>query len=167
MPKPRLMFENDSRHTLIYMYEPPIQKEEHEAAVDELLGTPVEALVYNLGYGNAFLHGTEIGDRWGPETRATEPFRPAAGPRWEHITFQRAYRNARKLIDEGNDPLHIICERARAKGLLVYPSLQVQADLGAEISIGAGGGVGSDFPAWALADFMRPEVLDQRFALLD
>ena len=63
MAKPRLMFENDSRHTLIYMYEPPIQKEEHEAAVDELLGTPVEALVYNLGYGNAFLHGTEIGDR--------------------------------------------------------------------------------------------------------
>ena len=85
MAKPRLMFENDSRHTLIYMYEPPIQKEEHEAAVDELLGTPVEALVYNLGYGNAFLHGTEIGDRWGPETRATEPFRPTAGPRWEHM----------------------------------------------------------------------------------
>ena len=167
MAKPRLMFENDSRHTLIYMYEPPIQKEEHEAAIDELLGTPVEALLYNLGYGNAFLHGTAIGDRWGPEIRATEPFRPGGGPRWEHIAFQRAYRNARKLIDEGNDPLHIICERARAKDLLVYPSLQVQADLGAEISIGAGGEVDADFPGQALADFMRPEVLDQRFALIE
>ena len=24
MPKPRLMFENDSRHTLLYMCEPPV-----------------------------------------------------------------------------------------------------------------------------------------------
>ena len=49
MPQPRIMFENDSRHTLIYMYEPPIQREEYEGAVDEVLGTPVEALVFNLG----------------------------------------------------------------------------------------------------------------------
>ena len=39
---PRIMFYHDGRHPLIYMYEPPIQKEEYEAGVDELVGTPVE-----------------------------------------------------------------------------------------------------------------------------
>ena len=167
MPKPRMMFENDSRHTLIYMYEPPIQQEEHEAAVDELLGTPMEALVFNLGYGNAFLHATNVGDRWGPDAAATEPFRPDRGRQWEHIVFQRAYRNAKKLIDEGNDPLRIICDRARANGLLVYPSLQVQASGDQHLSIGAGGDVLPNFPGFAGADFKHKEVRDQRFALIE
>ena len=87
MPRPRLMFENDSRHTLIYMYEPPIAVEEYESAVDEVLGTTVEALLFNLGYGNGFLHATEVGERWGPEAFATEPFRPNGGDQWEHVVF--------------------------------------------------------------------------------
>ena len=49
MAKPRIMFDHDGRHPLIYMYEPPIRKEELEAAVDELAGTPVEALMLTLG----------------------------------------------------------------------------------------------------------------------
>ena len=166
MARPRLMFENDSRHTLIYMYEPPIQIEEHEAAVDELLGTPIEALVYNLGYGNAFLHGTEVADRWGPDAAATEVFRPGGGRQWEHITFQRASRNLDKLLAEGNDPLRIVCDRASAKGLLVYPSLQVQAALDERLSIGARRDVDPAFPGAALADFALPEVRDLRFALI-
>ena len=44
MPKPRIMFYHDGRHPLIYMYEPPMQKEEYEAAVDELVGTPGGAM---------------------------------------------------------------------------------------------------------------------------
>ena len=40
--KPRIMFYHDGRHPLIYMYEPPIQKEEFAAAVDELVGTPID-----------------------------------------------------------------------------------------------------------------------------
>ncbi len=167
MAKPRIMFENDSRHTLIYMYEPPIQREEHEAAIDELLGTPVEALVYNLGYGNAFLHGTKVGDRWGPDASATGVFRPGGGNQWEHIVFQRAYRNAAKLINEGNDPLRIVCERARAKDLLIYPSLQVQADLGQPLSMGARGSIDPGFAGKSLADFALEQVRDQRLALIE
>ena len=44
--KPRIMFYNDCRHPAIYMYEPPMQKEQFEAAVDEVLGTPVDTLVF-------------------------------------------------------------------------------------------------------------------------
>ena len=36
MKKPRIMFYHDGRHPLLYMYEPTMQKEECEAAVDEL-----------------------------------------------------------------------------------------------------------------------------------
>ena len=169
MPKPRMMFENDSRHTLIYMYEQPIQKEEQESAVDELLGTPIEALVFNMGYGNAFLHGTNVGDRWGPDAKATEPFRPGGGRLWEHgySVFYRAYRNAKKLIDEGNDPLRIICDRAHAKGLLVYPSLQVQAGVDQHLTIGARGDLDPSLPGINGADFKHQEVRDQRFALIE
>ena len=53
--------------------------------------------------------------------------------------------------------LHIACDRARAKGLLIYPSLQVQADLGEDLRIGD----------TELADFVRPEVREMRFALIE
>ena len=152
-----LMFENDSRHTLLYMCEPPVAQEGCEAAVDELLGTPIGALVFNLGFGNAFLHDTQVADHWGPETAATAQFRPEDDHHWDHLVFQRAYRNAQQLIAEGRDLLHIVCDRAQAKGLLIYPSLQVQADLGEGLRIGD----------TQLADFARPEVREMRFALIE
>jgi hypothetical protein len=42
---PRIMFYHDGRHPLMYMYEPAMEKEELESAVDELVGTPVDALM--------------------------------------------------------------------------------------------------------------------------
>ncbi len=167
MPQPRIMFENDSRHTLIYMYEPPIAVEDHRQAVDELLGTPVEALLFNLGYGNAFLHGTESGDRWGPDAFATQPFRPGGGRQWEHVVFMRAYRNAAQLIAEGNDPLRLVCERAHEHGLLLYPSLQANAALPEkELTIGAGAGP-DGFSGAELGDYRHAEVRARRLALIE
>ncbi len=55
MAQPRIIFDHDGRHPLIYMYEPPMQKEELEAGVDELLGTPVEALSLTLGDAQSLL----------------------------------------------------------------------------------------------------------------
>ena len=54
--KPKIMFYHDGRHPLIYMYEPPMQKEELQAAVDELLGTPVDAIMFTMGDGRTVLH---------------------------------------------------------------------------------------------------------------
>ena len=64
MPQPRIMFYHDGRHPLIYMYEPPMQKEEYEAAVDELVGTPVDTLMFCLGDGRTVLHDTKVGELW-------------------------------------------------------------------------------------------------------
>ncbi len=63
--QPRMLFYHDGRHPLIYMYEPPIEKEQYEAAVDELAGTPVEAIMFCLGDGRTVLHDTKVGELWG------------------------------------------------------------------------------------------------------
>ncbi|MYA79883.1 MAG: hypothetical protein F4X39_05070, partial [Acidobacteriia bacterium] len=113
--KPNLLFYHDGRHPLIYMYEPPMQKEQYEAAVDELAGTPIEALMFCLGDGRTVLHDTKVGELWGHNV-----------DQWPHLIFRRAHQNAKHLIDSGNDPLRVVCDRAHEKGLLFYPTLLVQ-----------------------------------------
>lgn len=171
MPEPRMMFYHDGRHPLIYMYEPPIQKEEYEAGVDELLGTPIDALMFCLGDGRTVLHDTRAGELWGHNVK-----------KWPHLIFRRAHQNARHLIRTGNDPLRIICDRAHAKGLLIYPTLLVQQGSGkrgedvrcsefrfenTHLEIGARGDLDDDFPGLNCLDFKHPEVREERFALIE
>ena len=172
--KPRMMFYTDGRHPLMYMYEPPMQKEEMEAIVDELVGTPVEALMFCLGDGRTMLHDTKVGELWGHSVE-----------RWDHIIFRRAYQNARCLIDEGNDPLRVVCDRAHEKGMLVYPTLLVQLESGVRggggydvrssdfrldnkhLDIGGSGTVDPSFPGLNCADFKHREVREERFAIVE
>ncbi len=171
MQKPRMMFYHDGRHPLIYMYEPPMQKEEYEAAVDELVGTPVEALMFCLGDGRTVLHDTKVGELWGHNVE-----------KWPHLIFRRAHQNAKQLIQEGHDPLRIICDRAHAKGLLVYPTLLVQQGRGergqdvrcsdfrfnnAHLEIGAHGDLDANFPGLTCLDFKHEAVREERFALIE
>jgi hypothetical protein len=169
--KPRMMFYHDGRHPLIYMYEPPIQKEEYEAGVDELIGTPVQALMFCLGDGRTVLHDTKVGELWGHNVQ-----------KWPQLIFRRAHQNAKVLIEGGNDPLRVICDRAHAKGMLIYPVLLVQQGTGLrgqdvrgsdfrfnnpQLEIGAKG-VDPSFPQAALhcLDFKHREVQEDRFALI-
>ena len=174
MSKPRIMYYTDARHPLVYMYEPPMRKEEFESSIDELVGTPVEAVMFCLGDGRTMQHDTKVGELWGHNV-----------DRWSHIIFKRAYDNVKALIDEGHDPLRIACERAHAKGLLLYPTLLVQLESGVRggpgydvrssdfrldnkhLEIGAGGDLGQDFPGANCADFKHQEVRDERFALIE
>ena len=168
--QPRFMFYHDGRHPLIYMYEPPMQKEEFEAGIDELVGTPVDAIMFCLGDGRTVLHDTKVGELWGHNVH-----------KWPHIVFRRAHQNARALIAEGYDPLQIICDRAHAKNLLLYPTLLVQqgrrgrsedvrcSDFRFEnthLEIGAAGDLSDDFGGLTQLDFKHQEVRDERFALI-
>jgi hypothetical protein len=170
--RPRIMFYHDGRHPLIYMYEPPMQKEEYESAVDELAGTPVQAIMFGLGDGRTVLHDTKVGELWGHRVK-----------KWPHAIFRRAHQNARMLIDAGHDPLRVVCDRAHAKGMLLYPTLLMQMGSGSEedvrtsnfrlrnrhLEIGARGGIDPSFPKGALqlADYKLPEVRRERFALIE
>jgi len=168
--KPSIFFYHDGRHPLIYMYEPPMQKEEYEAAIDELAGTPVEAILFALGDGRTVLHDTKIGELWGHNNT-----------QWTHIIFRRAFQNAVHLIRSGHDPLRVVCERAHAKGMVVYPTLLVNQGTGVRgkdmrtslfrldnphLEIGADGGLPNDFPAPKNLDFKHKEVRDERMALI-
>ena len=125
MAKPRIMFYHDGRHPLIYMYEPPMHKQQYEQAVDELAGTPVEALMFCLGDGRTMLHDTKVGELWGHNV-----------DEWRHIVFHRAHRNAVHLIKQGHDPLRIVADRAHEKGMLFYPTLLVQQPIGERGQVG-------------------------------
>ena len=78
--KPRIMFFHDSRHPLMYMYEPPIQKQEVEAAVDELVETSVEVLNFCLADGRTVFHDTRVGEVFRPPRLQVAPRGFPAGP---------------------------------------------------------------------------------------
>ena len=167
----RVMFYHDSRHPLVYMYEPPMQKEELESAVYELIGTPVEAIMFGLGDGRTVFHNTQVGEVWG---------RPVK--KWPHLIFRRAHQNVEALLAAGHDPLRLVVERAHEKGLLLYPTLLVnqgrrgtrQEDVRSSdfrwenihLEIGAGGDLEPDFPGSTCLDFRHQEVREERFALI-
>jgi hypothetical protein len=170
--KPRIMFYHDGRHPLVYMYEPPMTKEEYEAPVDEIAGTPVDALLFEIGSG-VMLYDTKVGELWGHNVKG-----------WPALVFRRAHQNAKMLIEAGYDPLRVICDRAHLKGILFYPSLIVQTGGGPgpregnmrrsnfsfdnrHLEIGAGGGVDPKFPGLTLFDFKHPAVRQERFKLIE
>lgn len=171
MSLPQIMFFHDSRHPLIYMYEPPMQREEYEAGVDELLGTPVGGLMFCLGDGRTVLHDTKVGELWGHNRT-----------KWSHVIFRRAHQNARDLIRKGHDPLRIIADRARETGMGLFPTLLVQQGRGdwdtdvrcsdfrfdnPHLEIGAHGDIDPDWKGFTCLDFMHQEVRDERFALVE
>ena len=177
MAKPRIMFDHDGRHPLIYMYEPPIRREELEAAVDELVGTPVEALMLTLGDIRSLLYDSEAGELWGRDVE-----------KWPHLIWRRANQNFASLIVEGNDPLRVLCERAHAKGMQLYATLLAQQgprermlksweeeDFSADdwqfrlhpLDVGSKGGVKSDWPGYRCPDFAHPEVRARTLAVVE
>ena len=170
MSNPSIMFYHDGRHPLIYMYEPPMQKAEYEAAVDELVGTSVEALMFCMGDGRTVLHDTQVGELWGDNV-----------DKWDHIIFRRAHQNAKALIDSGNDPLKIVCERAHEKGMKVYPTLLMAQKTGnrendnrgsdwrfnnTHLEIGAAADIDESFAGYRNLDFKHKEVREERIALM-
>jgi hypothetical protein len=174
MANPKLMFYTDARHPLTYMYEPPMYKEEFESTVDELVGTPVEALMFCLGDGRTMQHDTKVGEIWGHNVEM-----------WEHHIFKRAYDNVESLMNTGLDPLSIACNRAREKNILFYPTLLLQLESGVRggpgydvrssdfrlnnkrFDIGANGDLESGFPGNNCADFKHLEVRNERLSIVN
>ena len=164
------MFYHDGRHPHIYRYEPPMQKEEYAACIDELAGTPIEAVMFCLGEGRTMLHDTKAGELLGHNVDS-----------WDHLIFRRAHQNAKHLIDEGHDPLRIVCDRAHEKGILLYPTLIMNAGgpnsvpvrcsnfrkNNPHLEIGAQGDLAPDFDGADNLDFKHKEARDERFAIIE
>ena len=170
MSKPQIMYYHDGRHPHIYRYEPPMYKEEYIALVDELAGTPIDAISFCLGEGRTMLHDTKAGELLGHNQKV-----------WEHATFRRAYQNAKYLIESGDDPLRIICERAHLFGIKLYPMLIVQrggiehatmrcSDFRKDnphLEIGAAGDLDPDYPGFDGLNMKYKESQDERFGIIE
>ena len=170
MAAPRIWFYHDGRHPHIYRYEPPMAREEYVACIDELAGTPVEAISFCLGEGRTVLHDTRVGELLGHNV-----------DEWDHIIFRRAHQNARALIDTGDDPLRIVCEGAHERGMQLYACLLVQnpgienatvrcSDFRRDnphLEIRAAGDLDHELPWIDGLDFAHAEVREERFALIE
>ena len=170
MDKPKIMYYHDGRHPHIYRYEPPMHRAEYVALVDELAGTTVDAIAFCLGEGRTMLHDTRAGELMGHNVEV-----------WDHLIFRRAWQNAKHLIETGDDPLRIVCERACELGMQVYPTLLVQrggVDHAAvrcsdfrknnqHLEIGAAGDVDPDHPGFDGLDMKHEQARDERFAIVE
>jgi len=113
-PRPgRFAYYNDGRHYSFYRFEPPMTVTQLQRVVDEVAGTLVDTLLYGMGLGNVYLHGTKIGDPWW-----------VVWPR-KTATWWRAGENARILLEAGHDPMRVVAERAHEKGLAMIAAMRV------------------------------------------
>ena len=170
MKKPNLIHYNDGRHLHFYLYDPPPSLHRMRQPVDELVGTGVDMLSFGLATGQAFLHDTQVGDRFGERLK-------------EHnsgLVWWRAATNLAEALKAGHDPLKIVVDRAHEKGIKVLGSLRIN-DGGSPDEEGYNIGrlkrehpdviIGEEDPenpATANAlDFARPEVREERLAVIE
>ena len=115
MRKPRLIYYHDSRHYLMYRYDPPLSLHRLQQPVDDMLGTGVDTLSFGLASGTTFLHDTKVGNKWGDSV-----------VKHNHgVMWWRAMENLRQALRAGHDPLKVVVDRAHEKGMQVYCSLRM------------------------------------------
>ena len=107
-----VIFYTDGRHSSVYIYEPPMDRRIYTAPIDELVDLGIDTITYAVGDCRVLLYDTKVGERWGHNVKKTN-----------HIIWYRAMRNLEQFIADGNDPLRVVCDRARELGFSFMPSL--------------------------------------------
>lgn len=110
--KPRLIYNDDGNSVVFIPHRYPMKVEELTDLVDQFSGTPVDRYVYCLVLPRVFLHDTKVGER---------AWDLAKGTYSSAYDFRRA-ENARHLVEQGNDPVRVLGERAHRKGLQYFVS---------------------------------------------
>jgi len=102
----------DGRHSSVYIYEPPMSERIYTAPIDELVDLGIDTISYAVGDCRVLLYDTKAGERWGHNLK-----------RSNHLIWYRAVLNLKQFIDDGHDPLRVVCERAHEHGFNFVPSL--------------------------------------------
>ncbi len=110
--EPRVLMVDDGRHAApLYQFAPPLTPSDFVVTVDQLAESGIDTLIYLAGVeGGTALYDSQVCQKWGENVT-----------KWTHPVFYRAARNIRHLIDSGHDPLKLICDRCREKGIFVIP----------------------------------------------
>ena len=114
----RIVYNNDgSPHVFYHPF--PMTYEQLISHIDPLAGL-IDIFVYQMYTGNTFLHDTKVGEFYtGSYTRGMEP----GGP--PNITSFDVTKNVRHLIDQGLDPMRVLCERAHQNGMKFFAGLRM------------------------------------------
>ena len=116
--KRRVIFNDDGCSTTLYQPEPPMRPDQVTLAVDRLLGTHVDTLVWSVFTGNLVSHQTEVAEVMGSNMDRY------GGPGFS-IPFYLVSENVRHLIESGNDPLKLLVERAKEKNLEFWADVRM------------------------------------------
>ena len=114
--EPRVFFYDDGRHySGLYQFAPPLEAADLTYAVDQLVDSGVDTLLYSAGLeGGAVQYGSQVAQKWGDNVDV-----------WVHPIFYRASRNLQQLVADGNDPMRILAERCHQKGIWFIPTCPV------------------------------------------
>lgn len=115
-----LIYFNDTRHDVLYIFEPPIAVEQIQRQVDIPVAAGAQVLVFHVGdwgvYQPGLFYNTNLGFDWCGDD-GTLPLRD--GDWW------RAWMNLRSLRERGLDLLTILIDRAHKKGVEIHGSLRM------------------------------------------
>ncbi len=114
--EPKVFFYDDGRHySGLYQFAPPLEASDLTYAVDQLVDSGVDTLLYSAGLeGGAVQYGSQVAQKWGDNVDV-----------WVHPIFYRASRNLQQLVADGNDPMRILAERCHQKGIWFIPTCPV------------------------------------------
>ncbi len=133
--EPRVLLYDDGRHASpLYQYAPPLTPDDFVITVDQLADSGVDMLVYAAGLeGGTQIYDSRVAQTWGDNVK-----------QWTHPVWYRAGRHLKQLIDDGHDPLELICQRAHQQNLLLLAGNWISLQ-GADRATEAGRGRQSDF----------------------
>ncbi len=170
MKRPSLIYYHDSRHYLMYRFDPPMSVHRLRKPVDDLIGTGVDTLIYGTGMGQTFLYDTQVGYKFGEKAV-------------EHnhgLVWWRAAANLKSALERGLDPFKIVIDRAHEKGFRVLGSVRINdggAPEGSNYTVGRLkyensavmiGEEDPDKPYTATAlDFSRDDVREERLRVIE
>ena len=119
--EPRVFMFDDGRHAGgLYQMEPPFTPGDHAYNVDQPASSGVDTLVYFAGVeGGTVLYDSKVAELWGTVVK-----------KWTHYVWYRAAMVLRQMIDDGHDPLKVLCDRCHETGILMLASAWVSLDGG-------------------------------------
>ena len=178
--EPKVFFYDDGRHASgLYQFASPLEPEDLVFAVDQLVDSGVDTLLYSAGLeGGVVQYGSQVAPLWGDNVDT-----------WVHLIFYRASRNLHQLVASGHDPMKLLCDRCQEKDIWYLPTCPV-CILGGERSVQIGYGRSSNFVLdnpqfWVGEDdhpqarllgrffrpsrmnFLHPEVRQERFRIFE
>ena len=173
---PKIFMFDDGRHAgTLYQMEPPLTPGDLTFNVDLLVDSGADTLFYHVGLeGGVVLYDSKVAPKWGENVT-----------KWKHPVWYRASRNIKSLIDQGHDPLNLLCERAHQKGIWFIATNWVGFE-GGDRETSGGLGRKSDFvydnPQFQVGpeddsrsnhvsperfSFLHPEVREKRFVIFE